>query len=264
MRALKQNSAIMTKQEALFIYTLQLADNCLILGQRLSEWCGHGPELEIDIGMSNIALDLIGQARNLYQYAAKLEGKGRTEDQLAMLREEAEYRNVLLVEYPNEDFGYAMVRQFFFDVYHYLLLQKLKESKDEHLASIAAKSIKEVAYHLRYSSEWIIRLGDGTEESHERVQEAIDELWVYTDEMCTMSEAEKLMQQEGIAPTGSPSEFRELYLAKVNEIMTKATLVKPDHVWQQYGGKEGRHTEFLGHLLTDLQYMQRTYPNMNW
>ncbi|MCH2046249.1 MAG: phenylacetate-CoA oxygenase subunit PaaC [Saprospiraceae bacterium] len=252
----------MTKQEALFIYTLQLADNCLILGQRLSELCGHGPELETDIGISNIALDLIGQCRSLYQYAAEIEGKGQTEDQLAMLREGSAYRNVLLVEYPNEDFAYTMVRQFFFDVHHYLVLDQLKKSTDERLAAIAAKSIKEVTYHLRYSSEWMIRLGDGTTESHERMQNAVDELWLYTDELCTMNEADQLMIEAGVAP--NQAEIKPLYYAKIEEILEKATLAKPSHSWQQYGGKEGRHTEYLSHLLTDLQYMQRTYPNMEW
>ncbi|MDX1666665.1 MAG: 1,2-phenylacetyl-CoA epoxidase subunit PaaC, partial [Saprospiraceae bacterium] len=173
----------MTQQEAHFDYVLRLGDSSLILGQRLSEWCGHGPILEQDIAITNIALDLIGQARSLLQYAGRLEGEGRDEDQLAFLRDAWDFRNYLLVEQPNGDFAHTIVRQFFFDAYHFFLFRELTRSQDEHLSAIAEKSLKEITYHLRFSSEWMIRLGDGTEESHDRMQAAVDDLWMYTGEL---------------------------------------------------------------------------------
>lgn len=239
-----------------------MADNNLILGQKLSEWCGHAPELEIDIALTNIALDLIGQSRNLYQYAAELEGKGRTEDDLAYLRDCEDYCNVLLVEQPNEDFAYTIARQFFFDVYNYLLYKELVNSKDEQIAAIAEKSLKEINYHIRFSSEWLIRLGDGTELSHEKMQTAVNDLWDYIGEMTTTDALDNEMMEAGIG--ADLNKIKPLYFQKVKEIIAEATLTIPTNEPFQKGGKTGKHSEHLGHILTELQWMQRTYPGAAW
>ncbi|MEL7123425.1 MAG: 1,2-phenylacetyl-CoA epoxidase subunit PaaC [Bacteroidota bacterium] len=249
-------------KEAHFDYTLQLADNALILGQRLSEWCGHGPVLEQDIALTNIALDLMGQARSLFEYAAKFEDKGRTEDSLAFLRIEREYKNVLLVEQANEDFAYTIVRQFLFDAFHFYQVEALLKSKDETLAAIAAKSIKEITYHLRFSSEWMIRLGDGTEISHHKIQEALDDLWMYTGEFFIPSTADLEMLEEGIAPDLETLKVK--YYSKIDEILKRATLSKPEAEWMQEGGKKGMHSENMGFILAEMQYMQRAYPGLEW
>ncbi len=249
-------------KQSLINYIFQLADNKLILGQRLSEWCGHAPELEIDIALTNIALDLIGQSRNLYSYAAELEGKGRTEDDMAYLRDCEAYRNVLLAEQPNEDFAYTIARQFFFDVYNHLFHKELVNSKDEQLAAIAEKSLKEINYHIRFSSEWVIRLGDGTEVSHAKMQTAVDDLWDYIGEMTTMNETDRLMLAEGVGV--DLNKIRTAYFHKVKEILAEATLNIPEEEPFQKGGKDGLHSEHLGHLLTELQWMQRAYPGAQW
>ncbi len=246
----------------LYNYILGIADNSLILGQRLGELCGHGPNLETDIALTNISLDLLGQTRSYFQYAALLAGDDKTEDDVAFLRSEREYRNVLLVEQPSTHFGYVIARQFLFDVYHLLLMEKLQFSKDETLAAIAKKGIKEVSYHERFSSDWVKRLGDGTEESKLKMQEAIDDLWRYTDELFHVSESDMSMISEGIGV--DVSKLKELYYAKVSEILTEAMLEVPESKYFQKGGKEGIHTEHMGYILSDLQYMQRTYPNMKW
>ena len=250
------------KNENLYNYILGIADNTLILGQRLGELCGHGPSLETDIACTNISLDMLGQARNYYQYAAKLKGEDTTEDDVAMLRYEHEYVNALLVEQPNTDFAYTITRQFLFDVFHLLFLNELKDSRDLTLSAIAKKSIKEVSYHYRFSSDWIKRLGDGTEESHDRIQKAINDLWTYTDELFHQTEADKTMINEGIGV--DTLKFKVEYYQRVNKILKEATLEIPESKYFQKGGKEGIHTEHLGHLLSELQYMQRTYPNMKW
>lgn len=247
---------------ALIDYTLHLADNSLILAQRNSEWCGHGPVLEQDIAITNISLDLIGQARNFYQYAAALIGSGSTEDSLAYLRTEREFKNCLLVEQPNSDWGQTIFRQFFFSQYQHLLFQQLQHSKDEHLAAIAAKSLKEVTYHLRWSSEWVIRLGDGTEESHQRMLKAIDELWMYTGEMFQAANYELRVVSDRIGV--DVSKLKDPWTNKVKEIFSEATLTFPEKIHMQTGGKDGRHTEHLGYILTELQYLQRAYPNSQW
>ena len=252
----------MTLQQAHFEYLLRLGDNALILGQRLGEWCGHGPVLEQDIAITNIALDLIGQARSLLEHAGNLEGKGRSEDDLAFLRDAWDFRNLLLVEQPNQDWAFTIVRQFLFDAFHYPLLQQLTESKDEHLAAIAKKSLKEVAYHLRYSSEWMIRLGDGTEVSQQKMQTALDELWMYSGESIIADEVDQLVMTAGI---GANLELvQQAYTEKVNAILREATLQKPAGDWMQRGGKTGTHTEHLGFILTELQFMQRAYPGQKW
>lgn len=246
----------------LFNYLLQLADNALILGHRLGEWCGHAPELEIDMALTNIALDLTGQARNLYQRAAEIEGKGRTEDDLAYLRDAREFKNVLLVEQPNIDFAYTVVRQFFFDTYNFLAHQELTKSQDEWLAGFAAKSLKEITYHLRFSSEWMVRLGDGTELSHAKLQNALDQMWMYSGELVNANEVEKEAAAAGIGV--DLEKIKPLFNLKIEEVLAKATLQKPSGTWMQSGGKNGLHSEHLGFILTDMQYLQKTYPGVDW
>lgn len=252
----------MTTQETLFEYTLRRADDTLILGHRLSEWCGHGPILEEDIALTNLALDLIGQSTEFFEYAATVENKDRTADDLAFLRIEREYKNVLLVEQPNGDFGKTIVRQFFFDHFQHLLFERLMQSKDEQIAAIAAKSIKEVKYHLKHSSEWVIRLGDGTEESHRRVQESVTDLARFTDELFYQDQVDELLIKERIAV--DTAAFKEEYYDNIKAVLNQATLELPKENWQLNGGRKGVHSEHLGFLLTELQYMQRTYPGMEW
>lgn len=243
-------------------YIYGIADNALILGQRLGELCGHGPNLETDIAMTNISLDLFGQTRSYYQYAAQLLGGDATEDSIAFLRSEREYKNVLLVEQPNTNFAYAIGRQFLFDVYHLLLLQQLQSVQDETLVAIAKKSIKEVSYHQRFSSDWVKRLGDGTPESKTKMQQAINDLWAFTDELFHQTEADQAMVAQGIGI--DVTLLKDSYYQKVNEIVTEATLQIPEMKYFQKGGKHGIHTEHMGYLLADMQYMQRTFPNMTW
>lgn len=249
-------------KQNLIKYILQIADNSLILGQRLGELCGHGPNLETDIALTNISLDLLGQTRNYYQYIAKLKGGNTTEDDIAFMRSEREYLNVLLVEQPNGHFGDTMARQFYFDVFHLFLMNELQNSKDETLAAIAKKGIKEVSYHVRFSSDWVKRLGDGTETSHQKMQEAINNLWRYTNELFQQTEADKIMIEEGIGV--DVSLFKEAYYHKISEVLKEATLTVPKEKYFQKGGKEGIHTENMGFILAELQYMQRTYPNLKW
>ena len=249
-------------QNNLVQYIYGIADNALILGQRLGELCGHGPSLETDIAMTNIALDLFGQTRSYYQYAAKILGENATEDSIAFLRNEREYRNVLLVEQPNINFAYSITRQFLYDMFHLLLLEALQNSPDATLAAIAQKSIKEVRYHVRFSSDWIKRLGDGSVESHEKMQGAINDLWTFTDELFhqTAADQEMVAQNIGVDVT----QLKVLFYKNIGEILTEATLQIPDLKYFQKGGKQGIHSEHMGYLLADLQYMQRSYPNMNW
>lgn len=252
----------MTRESALFDYLLRLGDNALILGQRLGEWCGHGPILEQDIALSNMALDHLGQARYLLTLAGKREGAGRDEDQLAFLRDGWDFRNFLLVEQPNGDFAQTIARSFFYDAYNALNFERLCESADRDLADIAKKAIKEVRYHYKYSSEWMLRLGDGTDESHRRMQEAVDKLWRYTGEMFTENETDRQLITAGIAPElGS---MKAGWDEMVGGVMQEAGLSFDTGAYMQTGGKEGVHTEHLGHILTDLQFMQRAYPNSQW
>ena len=241
--------------DRLINYTLHLADTTLILSQRNSEWCGHGPILEQDIAITNISLDLLGQSRNFYQYAASLIGGDATEDSLAYLRKEREFKNLLLVEQSNGDWGQTILRQYLYSQFQYLLFEKLQQCNDEQLAAIAAKSIKETTYHVRWSSEWVIRLGDGTEESHNRILKAIDELWRYTGEIFEPAVYETLVDV---------SLLKKEWLQKVTTVFAEATLPVPEKVFMQTGGKEGKHTEQLGYILTELQYMQRAYPGATW
>lgn len=247
---------------ALFEYVLRLSDDSLILGQRLGEWCGHGPVLEEDIALTNISLDLIGQAISLYDFAAELEGQGKNHDQLAYLRFENEYKNVLLVEQPNGDFAMTILRQFFFDAFRLPLYEALMQSPVEQLAAIAAKSVKETRYHLKHSSEWVIRMGDGTEESHKRAQAAIDHLWRYTNELFYENAHDYALHETGLVPKMDP--IQSAWASAVKSVLAEATLSIPSHNWKFEGGREGRHSEHMGFLLADLQYMQRAYPNMEW
>ena len=252
-------------------YTLQLADSNLILTQRNAAWCGHGPILEQDIAITNITLDLIGQSRNFYQYAAKLINESTenesaeneaTEDSLAYLRTEREFKNLLLTEQENGDWAQTIVRQFFYSVYQYFLYERMQHSKDEQLAGIAAKSLKEVTYHVTWSAEWVIRLGDGTAESKERIEKAIIELWPYTGEMFLPATYETAMVTEGIAP--DITLLKNDWFKKVTVVFEEATITVPEKGFMQTGGKTGVHTEKLGYILSDLQYLQRTYPNATW
>ena len=239
-------------------YTLFLADNALIMGHRNSEWCGHGPILEQDIAISNIALDLIGQARNFYQYAATLIGNNATEDSLAYLRDVKEYKNCLLVEQPNADWAQTVLKQFFFSTYQYYLYQQLQNNNDEQLKAIAAKALKEVTYHVRWSSEWVIRLGDGTEESKKRLLKAVDELWMFTGELFEPASYELNTNIDFIF-------LKENWNKRIRSVFEEATIdVSIETTWYQSGGKIGNHSEHLGFILAEMQFLQRAYPNSEW
>jgi len=247
---------------ALFEYVIRLGDDSLIIGHRLSEWCGHGPVLEEDIAMTNLSLDFIGQTASLLKYAGEVEGKGRTEDDLAYLRYDREYKNTLLVEQPNGDFGMTMMRQFLFDAYRKLLFERLVNAKDETIAAIAAKSLKETKYHFKHSSEWIIRLGDGTEESNQRVQDSLDTLWRYASELFYADAVDAELIEAGTIP--SMEGLEEEWKKSVGEVLSEATLTIPTNNWKQGGGRKGMHSEHLGYILSELQYMQRAYPGLEW
>jgi ring-1,2-phenylacetyl-CoA epoxidase subunit PaaC len=250
----------MTKN--LIDYILQIADSNLILTQRNGAWCGHGPILEQDIAITNITLDLIGQSRNLYQYAATLIGEKSTEDSLAYLRTEREFKNILLVEQENGDWAQTILRQFFYSVYQYLLYEKLQQSTDTQLAAIAAKSLKEVTYHVKWSSEWVVRLGDGTDESKARMEKAITELWRYTGEMFEAADYEKELAAKNTIP--DVATLKDVWMEKIKTVFEEATLTIPENVFMQTGGKNGVHTEKLGYILSELQYLQRVYPGAEW
>ena len=253
---------ISVSETPLVLYTLRRADDALILGHRLSEWCGHAPMLEEDMALANMGLDLLGQARELYSYAAKVEGNGNDEDKFAYLRDVRQYRNLLLVEQPNGDFARTMARQFFYTVFADLYWRAMMNSNDATLAAIAAKSEKESAYHIRHCSELIIRLGDGTDESHRRAQTAVDDLWAYTGEMFEVDDSERGLIDAGIAV--DPASLRRGWRETVSNVLNEATLTLPKSEWMQQGGRSGRHSEHLGHLLSELQSMQRTFPGATW
>lgn len=243
-------------------YLLRLGDDRLILGHRLSEWTGHGPILEEDIATANIALDLIGQAAQLLKLAGETEGQGRDEDALAYFRDGTQFRNCLLVELPKGDFGDTMVRQFLFDAYSVLLLDELTKCGHEAIAAIAAKAVKEDKYHLRHSSEWVVRLGDGTEESHRRVQASLDRLWKYTGELFTADEIDGAVEQDGIRIDLGGIKSR--WDAIVDDVLARATLTRPADGPMQKGGRHGRHTEHIGHLLATMQSVARAHPGATW
>ncbi len=252
----------MTTNEALTNYCLRLGDSSLILGQRMAEWCSKGPILEEDIAMTNLALDLIGQSRTMLTYAGELEGKGRTEDDLAYKREEREYYNTLLSERPNGHFGDTVVRNFLHSAYSYHLYQALKGSSDEMIAAHAAKSIKEVTYHLRHSSEWLIRLGDGTNESHDKVQESLNDHWEFTGDLFEMNEVDALLIKEGVAI--DMNDIKKEWDNTVNQVLARATLSRPEDAYMHSGRLEAMHSEYLGHLVAEMQFLQRSYPTAQW
>jgi len=243
-------------------YLLRLGDTSLVLGQRLAEWVGHAPALEEDLGLANLSLDLIGQARLLLSYAGELEGRGRDEDALAFLRDAPAYVNVTLAEQPNGDFARTIVRQCLLDAWQLEIYEGLLDSTDTRLASIAAKALKETRYHFRFSSGWLIRLGDGTEESHRRVQQALDDLWRFTHELFDPDDVDATLADSNVAP--HLSELQPRWAARIDEVLTEATLVKPAPVPYKWYGKRGVHTEHLGHMLSEMQHLQRTYPNAQW
>lgn len=249
-------------QQAHIEYIQRLADNSLILGQRVAEWCGHSPVLEEDMALTNISLDLIGQARLLLQHVAKLEGKGRTEDQLAFLRIEPEFKNLTICELPNEDFARTMLRNFLFSTFQTVLFEKLESSKDSELAAIATKSLKEARYHASHSGEWVIRMGDGTEISHAKTQAALDYLWPYTNEFFAACPFDDVVKAAGIGPVWS--ELQSEWLKRVEVVLTEATLAMPSTTPFKSYGKFGRHSEHMGHILSEMQYLQRAYPGGEW
>ena len=247
---------------ALFEYLLRLGDANLILSHRLSEWVGHAPAIEEELAIGNTALDLLGQAQLWLNLAAETKNDGRDADKLAYLRDAGQYRNLLLVEQPNGDFAHTLTRQFFFDSFHYLLLDALAKSSNAAIAAIAAKAIKEVSYHLRRSRDWVITLGDGSDESHRRMLIAIDNLWAYTGELFEMDSVDSELLDAGIA--ANLAYLREPWLREINSTFAKATLTVPQNNWAQRGGKRGVHTEHLGFLLAEMQFLQRAYPNATW
>jgi len=253
----------MDAHQAKFEYLLRQGDNALILSQQLSQLCGKGPALEEDMALTNVALDLLGQTRMWLGYAAEIEGQGRDEDRLAYLRDVRAFRNCLLLEQPNGDYAMVMVRQFFFDTWHYFLMRGLLASSDPRIAGIAEKSIKEVTYHLRRSGDLVVRLGDGTELSHAKMQAAVDELWTYTGEMFLYDETDRAMVAQGVAP--APEALRAAFLQHVAEVFDEATLRMPaPDAYMQRGGKQGRHGERLGYILAEMQFLQRAYPGAEW
>jgi ring-1,2-phenylacetyl-CoA epoxidase subunit PaaC len=244
-------------------YLLRQGDSALILSQQLSQLCGKGPALEEDMALTNVALDLLGQTRMWLTYAGELEGQGRDEDRLAYLRDSREFRNLLLVEQPNGDYAQTMVRQFFFDTWHYFLMRGLLDSTDKRIAEIAEKSIKEVTYHLRRSGDLVVRLGDGTPVSHAKTQAAIGELWTYAGEAFIYDDIDQAMVEQGVAPAAEP--LRAAFLQHVSEVFEEATLSMPSpDAYMQRGGKQGKHTERLGYILAEMQFLQRAYPGAEW
>ncbi len=249
-------------ERAKFEYALRLADSNLILAQRLTAWCGHGPALEEDMATANVGLDLLGQARLWYGYAVELEGRGRTEDDLAYLRDAPAWRNLLIVEQPNGNYGDTIARQFLYDTWHQLLVAGLARSRDVRMAEIAVKSEKEVAYHVRRSADMMIRLGDGTDQSRTIMQAALARLWPFTGEMFAEDEVDLLLIESGVIPAAGT--LADSWRHDVEQVLERATLAVPRSGWMQSGGKSGRHTEHLGHLLTEMQFLQRAYPGAQW
>ncbi len=250
--------------DKLVSYLLQLADNSLIYGHRLSEWTGHGPELEVDMALSNIALDSMGAARSFYQYAAEIEGGDKTEDSYPYLRDVLKFKNVILVEQPNGNFADTIARSFYFDCFQFYYYSALQKSSNERIAAIAAKSLKEATYHKRFSSGWVIKLGDGTEVSKQKMQDGLNQFWDYTGELFKPTDLEKEMQEKGISP--NLDEIKTLWEKSINETLAEARLTITDTTgpWHHSGGKIGKHSEHLGFILAELQFVQRAYPNSEW
>ena len=252
----------MNTPEALSHSLIALGDDHLILGHRLSEWCGHAPMLEEDLSLPNMGLDLLGQARNLYTYAAEIEGKGRTEDDIAYLRTDRQYRNCLLVERPNHDFAHTMLRQFYFATFMQLYWHEAVSSVDSTISGIAQKAEKEMAYHIRHAGEWVIRLGDGTDVSAQKMKDGVEALHPYTNELFQTTSQSQLCIEEGLLP--DPVDLTDRWNRSIQSVFNQAFLEIPEVPFPQTGGRQGHHTEDFGHLLSELQYMQRTYPGMKW
>lgn len=253
----------LTKEQAFITYLLRLADDRLILGQRMSEWCGHGPELEEDLAMANIALDTIGHAAALYTYVSEIEDEGRDEDYYAYFRDDRDFTNLQLCELPKGDFGFTIARQFIFSSFSYFLYERLKDAEDEQFRGMVRKHLKEIKYHLRHTREWVLRLGDGTEESHERIQDAFDEIWMYTGELFYMDEVDEVMIDAGLGT--DLEDFKDDWKNLVEETLQEATLSVPD--WDQFmmtGSRKGIHTEHLGHMLAQMQFLRRSHPEAEW
>lgn len=249
-------------KDDLFTYALRLGDDSLILGQRLGDWCAKAPEMELDMALMNTSLDLFGRARGFLTYAGAVEGEGRDEDAIAFLRDIDAFTNVLLVEQPNGSFADTIARQFLFDAFDLPFMEALAASKDETLSAVAAKAVKETAYHLRFSREWVIRLGDGTDESHRRMQAALDDMWPYVHELFEMDEIEDRLCAAGVAVDRAA--LRPRFEETVKATLAEATLTQPESAWRPAGGRQGRHSEPLGHLLSEMQWMQRAYPGCKW
>ena len=252
----------MAKNETLIAYVLRLGDNAMILGQRLTEIVAAGPELEEELANANLALDYLGQARMFYAYAGELEDKGRGEDDFAFLREEGEFRNLLLLEQPNGHFGDTIARQALFDIFYLLQLEALQNCSDERLAEIAEKSAKEIRYHIRHSRQWMVRLGGGTEESHQRLTKSVQDLWNYTGEMFSNDEIDDAMTKDWNGP--DLSLLKQHWQADVDEMLSESTIPLPKDVWMDGGGKQGRHTEHMGYLIAEMQHLQRVHPGLSW
>lgn len=252
----------MTSKEALYNYCLRLGDNALILGHRLSELCSRAPFIEEDLALTNMSLDMIGRAQALLKYAGEVEGKGKSEDDIAYRRPEIKYYNNLITEQPNGDFAHTIARQLYVSAFEYYFYSDLEKSKDATLAAIASKAIKEVKYHLQHAADWTIRLGDGTEESHNRMQKAINDLWMWTGELFEMDDVENSLLKEGIAVDLIP--IKALWENYIKQVLVEATLAMPDGEYMQTGSRKGIHTENLGHILSEMQYLQRAYPDAKW
>lgn len=262
LAALDVTDLTLEDRAALFEYLLRIGDDRLVLGHRLSEWCGHGPVLEEDIALGNIALDLIGQANRSLELAGETEAAGRNADALAYFRDTVQFRNVQLVELPPGDFGYTIARQFFFDAFSIYLMDALQRSTHAELAALAAKAVKEERYHLRHSSEWMLKLGDGTDESHERIQRSVNELWRFTDELLQGDDVDERMVRLGVAP--HPSEIRPLWDEVVDDVLRRSGLERPTEQFFARGGRRGQHTEYLGHMLSEMQIVARSHPGAEW
>jgi len=252
----------MSEQQALYYYCLRLGDDALIQSYRLSEWCSNAPLLEEDLALTNFALDMLGRAQALLDYAATIEGKGRTADDLAYKRGERSFTNSLIVELPNGDFAFTIARLAFTSTFEYLFFTELQRSADPTLAAIAAKTLKEVKYHMAHARDWMLRLGDGTEESHERVQQAVDALWMYTGELFETDNAMSILEDRNIAVDMSP--LKDKWSASIASLLQEATLAMPEEAFSQSGGHKGIHTEYMGHILSEMQYLQRAYPEAQW
>ena len=252
----------MNKEGALLAYVTRLGDNALVLGQRMIELVAAYPELEEELANANFALDYIGQARMFYTCAGELEGKGRSEDDFAFLRDENEFRNLLLLEQPNGHFGDSLAKLVLFELFYFAQLQALTGCEDARVAEIAARAEKEIRYHLRHNTQWLVRLGDGTEESHRRVQESVNELWRFTGEMFEADEIDTIVEKAWGGP--NLEQLRERWLADINAILINATLDKPEDGGMASGGKAGRHTEHFGYLIAEMQYLQRAHPGASW